>query len=62
MGTNGMYNSHAPLAPAYAVFCFPSEPNIPEGPEYENITRNIDPQEINTLEHRQTKSHWIGEI
>ena len=22
------------LAPAYAVFCFPSEPIIPEGPEY----------------------------
>ena len=26
-----------PLARAKAVFCFPSEPNIPEGPEYENI-------------------------
>ena len=24
-----------PLAPAYTVFCFLSEPNIPEGPEYE---------------------------
>ena len=23
------------LAPAYSVFCFPSEPNIPEGLEYE---------------------------
>ena len=22
-----------PLAPALAVFCFPPEPNIPEGPE-----------------------------
>ena len=30
-----------PLAPAYVVFCFPSEPNIPEGPEYE--------KSINTL-------------
>ena len=30
-----------PLAPAYAVFCFPSEPNIPERPEYE--------KNINTL-------------
>ena len=30
-----------PLAPAYAVFCFPSEPNIPKGPEYE--------KNINTL-------------
>ena len=27
-----------PLAPAYAIFCFPSEPNIPEGPEYEKIS------------------------
>ena len=24
-----------PLAPADAVFCFPWEPNFPEGPEYE---------------------------
>ena len=24
-----------PLAPALAVFCFPSKPNIPEGPDYE---------------------------
>ena len=23
---------------ALAVFCFPSEPNIPEGPEYEKIS------------------------
>ena len=27
-----------PLALALAVFCFPSEPNIPEGPEYEKIS------------------------
>ena len=27
-----------PLAPAEAVFCFPSEPSIPEGPEYEKIS------------------------
>ena len=27
-----------PLAPAQAVFCFPPEPNIPEGPEYEKIS------------------------
>ena len=26
------------LAPASAVFCFPSEPNIPEGPGYEKIS------------------------
>ena len=26
-----------PLAPAKAVVCFPPEPNIPEGPEYEKI-------------------------
>ena len=25
-------------APAQAVFCFPPEPNIPEGPEYEKIS------------------------
>ena len=29
--------SHS-LAPAQAVFCFRSEPNIPEGPEYEKIS------------------------
>ena len=27
-----------PLAPAYAVFCFLSEPNINEGSEYEKIS------------------------
>ena len=33
-----------PLAPALkAVFCFPSDPNIPEGPEYE--------KNINTIMH-----------
>ena len=26
-----------PPAPYEAVFCFPLEPNIPEGPEYEKI-------------------------
>ena len=32
-----------PLAPAIVVLCFPSEPNIPEGPEYEKkYQHNID--------------------
>ena len=31
-----------PLAPALAVFCFPSEFNIPEGPEYEKYQHFID--------------------
>ena len=26
------------LVGAYVVFCFPSDPNIPEGPEYEKIS------------------------
>ena len=29
-------------APALAVFCFPSEPNIPEGPEYKKNQHYID--------------------
>ena len=34
MRTNGKcINSHAPKDRLKAVFCFPSEPNIPEGPE-----------------------------
>ena len=33
-----MENETIHQAPAYAVFCFPSEPHIPEGPVYENIT------------------------
>ena len=33
-----MENETIHQAPAYAVFCFPSDPHIPEGPEYENIT------------------------
>ena len=34
MRTNGKCNnSHAPLALAQAIFCFPSEPNIPEEPQ-----------------------------
>ena len=30
------------LASALAVFCFPSEPNIPKGPEYIKNQRYID--------------------
>ena len=30
-----------PLAPAIVVLCFPSEPNIPEGPEYEKNINTI---------------------
>ena len=30
-----------PLAPTKAEFCVLSEPNIPEGPEYENKTNTI---------------------
>ena len=30
-----------PLAPAYVVFCFPSEPNILEGPEYEKNINTV---------------------
>ena len=29
------------LAPAYAVFCFPSEPHIPEGPAYKKNINTI---------------------
>ena len=31
-----------PLALAKAAFCFPSEPNIPKGPEYEICKHYID--------------------
>ena len=30
-----------PLAPVLVVFCFPSETNIPEGPEYEKYQHYI---------------------
>ena len=30
-----------PLAQALAIFCFLSEPNIPEGPEYEKNINTI---------------------
>ena len=32
-----------PLAPVEAVFCFPPELNIPEGPEYEKISTLLQP-------------------
>ena len=37
MRTNGKYKIFHALAPALAGFCFPSEPNIHAGPEYEYI-------------------------
>ena len=30
-----------PLVPAQLVFCFPSEPNIPEGPEYKKNINTV---------------------
>ena len=35
-----------PLALAYVVFCFPSVPNILEGPEYEKNINTIDVREM----------------
>ena len=37
-----------PLAPALAVFFFPSEPYIPEGPEYEKNINAISFPEVLT--------------
>ena len=42
------------LAPALAVFCFPSEPNIPAGPEYE--------KNINTLSLHGEKYYAVFEV
>ena len=30
-----------PLAPALVIFCSPVEPNIPEGPEYEDDIKTL---------------------
>ena len=47
-----------PLAPALAVFCFLSEPNIPEGPEYEKNNQHcIDARgEVLPTPHRNNDS------
>ena len=37
MKTYGKCNKLHALALTSAVFCFTSEPNIPQGPEYEQI-------------------------
>ena len=34
----------SPLGKAYGAFCYPSEPNIPERPEYEKISTLYEPQ------------------
>ena len=43
MSTNGKCNNSHYLALVLAVFCFLSEPNIPEGPEHEKISINLFP-------------------
>ena len=39
-----------PLAPAEAVFCFPPEPDITEGPEYEKYQHYIDKSVLNNYD------------
>ena len=56
MRTNGKCNnSHAPSTDL-AILCFPSEPNIPEGPEY---AKNINVCMIKNFNLKKSNALYI---
>ena len=52
-----------PPVPAQAVFCFPSEPIIPEGPDYEKYQHYIDVRgDVLPTPHRNNDSCYDLQI